>query len=478
MKKLFFALLVGAFVFSYALSASATEIKTYGFFRAFVSHVTNYSFDEDTDGSEFTAAQRLRPYFDFIANENLKLTFALEWDTTWGKKKVWDADHYKNAGGAAGMDVAGVTELKRAYITFKWPNTDITFKIGAQPVALPGAFGASPVLDDDITGAVVTAPINDMFSVSLGWVRPWLNEDGNAGIGAEGGEAIDALFLSLPMKLEGINVTPYFVYAFVGDRALDTHMGEVFVASGAVRANPNALSKDDSSLWYAGMTYKISMFEPITIKGDVLYGSLDSDIKVAGDDDAADREGWFVSLAVDYKMDMMTPSIYGYYFSGDDDDPMDGSECIPLLATDGWWTTPGGWAIGQTTTFFFNDNNYAIAQGYPDGIWLIGFALKDISLVENLKSTFAVEYGQGTVDSDLIKKYGKKWVANYGQAVTFTDEDSFVQVMLDSKYKIYENLAAVLELGYASLDMDEDTWGKDYKEDDAYLVTFGFTYDF
>lgn len=174
----------------------------------------------------------------------------------------------------------------------------------------------------------------------------------------------------------------------------------------------------------------------------------------------------------------MTPSVYGYYFSGDDDDPMDGSETLPLLATDGWWTTPGGWAVGQTTEFFFNDNNYAIANGYPDGLWLIGFALKDISLIENLKSTFAIEYGQGTIDSDLVKKHGTTYLPQHS-GVAFTDEDSFVQIALDSQYKIYENLSAVLELGYAHLDMDDSTWGqKDYLDDDAYLATFGFVYNF
>ncbi len=63
--------------------------------------------------------------------------------------------------------------------------------------------------------------------------------------------------------------------------------------------------------------------------------------------------------------------------------------------------------------------------------------------------------------------------------VAFTDEDSFVQIALDSQYKIYENLSAVLELGYAHLDMDDSTWGqKDYLDDDAYLATFGFVYNF
>lgn len=468
MKKLVLALLAGALVLSFAMSASATELKTYGYFRAYVSHVTSYNFD-DNEGSEFTAAQRLRPFFDFVANENLKATLGLEFDTTWGKKSTKE---YKDAAGASGMDIGSSTELKRAMVTFKWPETDVLFQIGAQGMGLPtsGVLDANPVFAGDVTGAVVSIPVNDMFGVTLGWARPWLNQKDNNAIGANGGEAIDALFLVLPVKMEGVNVTPYFVYGSVGQNSLDSSnssMGQVFILSPAaearIRANaPKPVSlKDDANIWYAGLSYKVSMFDPISVYGDIIYGKLDTD------EDAAERSGWFVTLGVDYKMDMMTPSLYGYYSTGDDDDPSDGSETIPILVSD-QYSTPAGFAFGARTTFAFNDNNYALADGRPKGMWLIGFALKDISLVENLKSTFAVEYGKGTSD----KKAAGSMVGE------LTEEDSFVQAMLNSKYNIYENLAAVLELGYAKLDMDEDVWGKDYADEPAYLVTFGFTYDF
>ena len=484
MKKLFLALVAGVFVLSYGMNASATELKTYGYFRAYVSHVTNYNFDDDTDENEFTAAQRLRPYFDFIASENLKATLALEYDTTWGKKS---RPVFKDAGGAAGMDTTTNTELKRAMLAFKWPNTNILFKIGAQGMSLPGTFdgGISPVFNQDITGAIVSAQINNMFSITIGWARPWVNEDHNGLIGSESDENIDAFFLTVPVRIEGAKMTPYLLYATIGDSAYPAG-GKVFLHSGGLEAYYNGaltgtLKKDDSDLWYAGMYYEISMFEPIVVKGNIIYGKLDSDIEYRNgarkEDEIGEREGWYVDLAIDYKMDFMTPSVYGYYMSGDDDDPFDGSECIPVLASDGWGT-PGGFAIGDNSVFDFNDNNFGLAQTSPMGVWLVGFAFKDISLVENLKSTFAIEYGEGTVDSDLIEKYGAAYAAEIDGHYVLTDEDSFIQVMLTNKYKIYENLAAVLELGYASLDMDDDTWGDDYLEDDAYLVTFGFTYDF
>ncbi len=470
MRKLLFALLVGAFVFSYALSASATELKTYGYMRAFVSHVTNWNFNDKTDGDEFTAASRLRPYFDFIASENLKATLGLEFDTTWGKPRT---GLHRDRAGEAGMDTASNTELKRAMLTFKWPGTDITIKAGAQGVALPGTFGASPILGADVTGVMMSMPVNDMVSLTMGWLRPF---DASAGIGGNGGE-IDAFLLAAPIKCEGFSVTPYFAYGQVDSKVADGPKlpGEVDVLSGQAVADIAAgtFNMDDADLWYAGVEYKVSMFEPLTIKGSLIYGLLNTS------PDKYDREGWWLDLDLEYKLPQLTAAVYGIYASGDDDDMSDGSETIPYLAVDGWMSTPGAVAVGCGSTFAFSERNYSLAQNTPAAIWLIGFALKDISFIDNLKSTFAIEYGQGTNDSKLIKNGGTTAQIDefYGNGV-FTDEDSFVQVSLKSKYKIYENLSAILELGYASLNMDEDTWGKNYLDDPLYLATFGFSYSF
>ena len=45
---------------------------------------------------------------------------------------------------------------------------------------------------------------------------------------------------------------------------------------------------------------------------------------------------------------------------------------------------------------------------------------------------------------------------------------------------MYENLAAIVELGYAKINYDEDlgTRGNDYKDEAAWKMAVGFKYDF
>jgi len=54
----------------------------------------------------------------------------------------------------------------------------------------------------------------------------------------------------------------------------------------------------------------------------------------------------------------------------------------------------------------------------------------------------------------------------------FDEDDSAWEVYMVNKYMIYENLAAINELGYCAVDID----GAD--TDDSYFATVGFQYKF
>ncbi|MDR0339640.1 MAG: hypothetical protein LBH65_05115, partial [Desulfovibrio sp.] len=72
--------------------------------------------------------------------------------------------------------------------------------------------------------------------------------------------------------------------------------------------------------------------------------------------------------------------------------------------------------------------------------------------------------------------------------IYLTDEDSVFEVNFDHQYKIYENLTAVLELGWLRLDSDKATWsrykndpnrvGKFHEHDDAWKAQISFRYSF
>ncbi|MDP3429430.1 MAG: hypothetical protein Q8R89_03770, partial [Desulfomicrobium sp.] len=92
------------------------------------------------------------------------------------------------------------------------------------------------------------------------------------------------------------------------------------------------------------------------------------------------------------------------------------------------------------------------------GIWTVGIKLTDITFVEKLSHTLVIAYAEGTSDKD----------AN----VAFDEKDSAWEVYFVNKYMIYENLAAINELGYFAPSL------KGVSEDDSYFATVGFSYKF
>ena len=68
-------------------------------------------------------------------------------------------------------------------------------------------------------------------------------------------------------------------------------------------------------------------FDPFRVSWDVVYGS------VQYDDASMNRAGWLASLLLEYKLDWSTPGLYSWYTSGDDDNPGNGSERMPVSYT-------------------------------------------------------------------------------------------------------------------------------------------------
>ena len=87
-----------------------------------------------------------------------------------------------------------------------------------------------------------------------------------------------------------------------------------------------------------------------------------------------------------------------------------------------------------------------------------------------------------TNDADIIKKSGRS--LPFMGDFYLTDKDHAFEVNFDHKYQIYENLAAVLELGYINMDLDRSTWKRNvstnghHKTDDAWKAQLSFQYKF
>jgi len=491
MKKVLVSLLVAAFVVSSAAYSFASELDFYGYYRAAFSLVDNNAgfaggpvFDEEADGEDFHAYQRVRQYFEYVTNENLKAVVGYEIDSGFG----W-------GGGDFSADKTNQIEIKRAHVEFNWPETDVNFRIGIQGFALPGGAMGNPVLGGDMAGAIVSTPINDMFGITAGWVRGY---DGDQ-IGGDGsGDEIDVALLSLPITGNGYSVNPYFVYAWQGEDAMAANAnyvsGDLATASVPVAYGDSVTLTDEGDAWWLGFDYSLNMFDPINISGQFVYGASDAEADVWADmngnglvdadetasGDVAERKGWYADFMVDYVMDNMTPSLFFLYSSGDDDDLGDGSETFPMLHNDGFVGPPVAAGFGFTgcQTSLSYAANYSFAQYVPTGIWKLGFALKNLSFMEKLSHTIGLAYVKGTNDEEVGEFAGALGQGGGWLGVLMTEEDSAWEFGFRSEYGLYEALALTLDYEYASLDMDEDVWGDDYLEDEAQHVTLGVCYSF
>ncbi len=202
---------------------------------------------------------------------------------------------------------------------------------------------------------------------------------------------------------------------------------------------------------------------------------------IAFDDIENDRDGWAFSAKAGYKLEYVTPTLFGWYGSGaknGDEVAYDG--IMPVLSPN-WGFTSFGWS-----------NNYGIfREGAVNGrnitgTWGIGLGFEDIKLLEGLSNNLRVAYFQGTNDSTglialLPFPGGRANPAPFG-GYLYTTDDWGLEVNLDSVYKIMEGLDLYNQIGYIHADIagHEDLLGgrNDNKSDDAWEFAVGFRYTF
>jgi hypothetical protein len=433
MKRFALVALVAAMVFSLASSVSATELKVRGNLDVYGMWSANlYDFNSDTaDGDNYTTTQRMRAYFDYVANENLKAVLGFEIDTIWGQGDAdWGTD----------LNTGDELEIKHIYMSFNFPDTAINVQAGLQYVALPSVFG-NPVFDDDAPAITVSAPINDMIGVTVGYTRGTDDSttfDGNG----EDNDDVDMAFLALPVTLDGFNVTPYFAYSWQGMNTMPEYDAN---DDGVL----DTFATDDATVWVLGANAELTMFDPLTIAADLIYGQ--AAMEYNGED--VDSNGWYAALAASYKMDMLTATVFGTYFTGLDDDE-DDLGVLPTLA-EGWGLTP---YIGGVRAFSTSFDTFSGIDADVNQSWVVGLKLSNITFVEKLSHSLTIAYAQGTSDEDA--------------GADFDEKDSAWEVYMVNKYMIYENLAAINELGFFAPDFDES------EDDNSYFATVGFQYKF
>jgi hypothetical protein len=433
-------------------AAAATDMKAYGEFAFAAQWLDNTDFldteEEGTSEDDFSIFQRMRLFFDLTASESLKGVLGLEIGSTdWGV-----------ASEGGDLDTDGViVEVKHAYMDFLVPNTDLSFRIGLQPLAFPGTMG-SPIFDWDVAGLLASYRINDTFGATFGWIRPF-DSDNDATreredvLGENVRDEVDALALILPIAGDGWSATPWAAYAMAGENASQSAVaaGDANTVSGyfGLVANQTTAQGDRLDAWWVGSSFTLDLFDPFILNADVIYGAADG-ANATDEGGAGEREGWYVDAALDFRTDFATPGVFAIYSTGEDEDLADGSERIPTL---GGRVTATSFGLDGAETIIDDTGDGILTNDATIGLWMVGAALKRLTFVDGLSHTLRVAYGQGTTDRNFVRR-------GYGGANGryLTEEDSFWEVNFDSSYSIYENLSAFIEFGYLSLDLDEGVW--------------------
>ena len=439
MKRFMILALLAAFILGTVGVASAAELKVRGDWRVHFNYLKNTDFNQNIPGfpdqkhDKFSAEQRVRLIFEFIANENLKGVMQLQTAAIrWGHDDRDDLGRINRATNIV---------TRQAFLEFLVPNTKVNVKAGYQPIALPSTLGSS-ILDARAGALVASSPITDNVSLTLGWARALDVMSDNPAPILPNDEA-DVFFGVVPMTFDGVELNPFVVMS---------RWGKDLPVAGVTRDK-------NSTMWHLGLNFGVTMFDPIAILGDINYGSVDwgrDDTFIPG---GLEQSGWTMLLVAQYAMDMVTPQIWFGYETGEKSDtpaniaagnPIKSNRMPAILADGDFGPTVG---FGDKTNFANSnfvrdaladldpmDNGLESQAQGAVGMWHVGFALRDIQFMDKLSHELIYLYALGTNHKNNF--------------LLFTTEDSYHEVNFNTTYQLYENLALMLELGYGKLKLD------------------------
>jgi hypothetical protein len=297
---------------------------------------------------------------------------------------------------------------------------------------------------------------------------------------------MDIFGLVLPIDIEdaGLKITPWFFYSLVGagsgyyDHLFtgeDNTVGVDYAWSGGADADALADARGSrTSVFWIGTHLEFSLLDPLVFNVEAIYGKLrQTDVSgLGGDPDDTDVEpvpdgyrlgtsGWFIGATLDYTLEIgedfsMTPGIFGWWASGDNSSAHETGKLgrLPTLSQGNAGFAPT--TFGAAGTFSIGRDTAVTATGL--GTWGIGIQLAEISFIEDLTHTLRFAYYKGTNSSEGVREFGGSVYKYDSDGLYLTDKDHVFEVNFDHSYAIYENLTAVLELGWLHLSADRGTW--------------------
>ena len=419
------ALLIGAT----ATTGSAAELKTSGTYLIEALGGVNV-FAKDK-ANTINVLQRARLQFDFIANENLKGVFQAEIGTNnWG-----NGDKFGTSGSGLEYGNRQAVNARLLYVDFTIPTTPVNFRIGQQMYALPQAYQGCSSIDNVSATALMSIPFTENVGVTVAWTRLDSNVNKNNKIGDNYVSAADAAFsdmysLTIPVDFAGINVTPYVAYAAGnGDNN--------YATSG------NFLDSTFTAIWTgAAITIPLS---PVSIKADFAYSNITANktanTAIIADENVKSSGIWF-DIAVAYtELAIMTPEVFFIYTSGASTEGTGANQTY-----NAGYQTIGNDFDGPSS--FFGGSAFGLEDMPLDGVrgyMSVGLNLKDITpFTPKLTHDFIFTWATSTVKEET------GYAAGTLAPGSLAPGDTVIAIDLNSKFQVFEQLAVILELGYAN----------------------------
>lgn len=434
MKRVIILLMASVMVLGAVSLASAVEFKASGHMMMLFGvqdNLWNTKYDKDASEDNFYAGLRFRP----------KLTIKGE-----GATAVFEAQSHQSYFGDTWTTNSPKIDfrVRNAYIDFKLPGTPVSLKTGFQQLALPSIWG-HPVFHTRVGGALATVPVNDQIAVAAFWARPL------DGLGTDSAHnSVDLFGVLAPMKFGGIGVTPYVVYGRVGGAVNKDNTHDQLIVGGAnINANVSGFIVKVDAI--------ITHFSSDTDATAALSAATGKDFAAVPRGDIG--LGWMIALEAGYKMSFGTPALMAWYSPGAD---KDGEGMLWTVKsndfTDGFSPTSLGY---DGSSAWDIDHQWGYTGANTMGI---GLKVSDMSFVDSLKHTFRVVYVMGTADDKLSKTRSTRdfW----------TEDDSMIEVNLDSTWNMYENLAAIVEIGAMKTDTER------YEDDLGWRAQVNFNFKF
>ncbi|MBQ4567622.1 MAG: outer membrane homotrimeric porin [Desulfovibrio sp.] len=492
MKKICTVMLAAAMLLGAASGASAIDFNAKGqWLMGFgVGETTPIKHANHDD--QFEARQRVRLQMDAVASEALSGTVYFEIGTQkWGNAAT---------GGALGADGQQV-KVKRAYIDWTPPATDLKVRMGIQGLVMPNKAGGSAIMNTDVAAVVASYQFNDNAGLTAFWARP-ANDNNTTDAKTNWLDNIDLFSLALPLKFDGVEATPWVMYGIRGKNSFNgygsawstedgnfTYSFLPYPAAASFEGNRYGTDKVWGNMFWLGLPVAITMFDPLNIEFDINYGYSEKMGRYANEDaygvarrGSTQRQGWLAKALVEYKMDWGVPGIFGWYASGDDKNIKNGSERMPSVNP-----------MNEMTSFM-GDSNYGwIMQDLGldySGTWGIGAQVRDMSFVEDLSHTLRVAYWGGTNAPGMAKYMAndentgsRAWANNWGKGTSpyLTTKDGLLEINFINNYKMYENFDINFEASYIANFMNHNTWDKaggSFSKQDVWKAEVIFAYSF